>query len=176
MIIPRESLGEFITELLCGWISLGHSEWTKAVGHVLCDFTGRTIGSCVCRFRGQWNSLKLELYVHRAAAKEKKKSKTASNWPIIGNLRTEFSVPARAEQTENWGRRCGVTSWENDICTGERVTGEEWGETWQAEAACHRAAEDRSKLWLIPGVKGRDQDELLSSPCLSFYEEEFSLL
>jgi len=73
MIIPRESLGEFITELLCGWISLGHSEWTKAVGHVLCDSTGRTIGSYVCRFRGQWNSLKLELYVHKAAAKKKKK-------------------------------------------------------------------------------------------------------
>ena len=71
IIIPRESLGEFITELLCGWISLGHSEWTKAVGHVLCDSIGRTIGSCVCRFRGQWNSLKLELYVHRTAAKKK---------------------------------------------------------------------------------------------------------
>lgn len=55
--------------------SVGHSECPKAVGHVLCDSIRRTIGSCVCRFRGQWNSLTLELYVHRTAAKKKKKVK-----------------------------------------------------------------------------------------------------
>lgn len=47
---------------------------------------------------------------------------------------------------EAWGGRCRATSWESDIRSGEGVTGVGWERAWQAEVACHRAAEGRSKF------------------------------
>lgn len=65
---------------------------------------------------------------------------------VIENLRLEVSALIIDKQRRDMGKEMWCHFTGKGQWSGEEVTGVGRGEQWQAEAVCHRAAEDKRKL------------------------------